>query len=37
MLSVAGLIADGKVEIDDTACIETSFPGFMEQLNALRA
>jgi 3-phosphoshikimate 1-carboxyvinyltransferase len=28
MLSVAGLIADGTVEIDDTACIETSFPGF---------
>lgn len=32
MLSVAGLIAEGKVEIDDTACIETSFPGFEKLL-----
>ncbi|OGB86851.1 3-phosphoshikimate 1-carboxyvinyltransferase [candidate division WOR-1 bacterium RIFCSPLOWO2_02_FULL_46_20] len=27
-LTIAGLIADGETTIDDTACIETSFPGF---------
>jgi len=37
MLSIAGLIADGQVEIDDTACIETSFPGFKQILSEIRA
>jgi len=27
-LAVAGLVADGETIIEDTACIETSFPGF---------
>jgi 3-phosphoshikimate 1-carboxyvinyltransferase len=27
-LSVAALGADGPVEIDDTACVAKSFPGF---------
>ncbi len=35
-LAIAGLVADGPVEMDDTACIATSFPGFMAQLDALR-
>jgi 3-phosphoshikimate 1-carboxyvinyltransferase len=35
-LTIAGLVADGPVEMDDTACIATSFPGFMAQLASLR-
>ena len=31
-LAVAGLCADGSVTVDDTACIETSFPGFADAL-----
>ncbi len=27
-MAVAGLVADGETAIEDTACIETSFPGF---------
>ena len=29
-LSIAALGADGPVEIDDTACVAKSFPGFPE-------
>jgi len=32
-LAIAGLIADGETIIDDTACIETSFPGFEKLLH----
>ena len=35
MLAVAGLIADGKTEIENTGCIETSFPGFDKLLKSL--
>jgi len=34
-LAIAGLIAEGETEIDDTACIETSFPGFEKLLNEI--
>lgn len=33
--AVAGLFAEGETVIDDTACVETSYPGFAEQLHAL--
>jgi 3-phosphoshikimate 1-carboxyvinyltransferase len=32
MAAIAGLIAEGETVIEDTACIETSFPGFEETL-----
>jgi len=31
-LAVAGLIAEGETIIEDTECIETSFPGFEKLL-----
>jgi 3-phosphoshikimate 1-carboxyvinyltransferase len=34
-LAVAGLVAEGETVVEDTACIETSFPGFAETVNAL--
>ncbi len=34
-LAVAGLCADGPTVIDDTDCIATSFPGFVQSLNEL--
>jgi len=34
-LIVAGLIASGETTIEDTECIETSFPGFEETLHQL--
>ncbi len=34
-LAVAGLVADGPTVIEDTACIATSFPGFVAIMNAL--
>jgi 3-phosphoshikimate 1-carboxyvinyltransferase len=34
-LIVAGLMADGPSVVEDTACIATSFPGFLPTLNAL--
>lgn len=33
--AVAGLFAEGETVIEDTACVETSYPGFAEQLRAL--
>ena len=35
-LTVASLFADGPVEIDDTACIAKSFPGFLETFENLK-
>lgn len=35
--AIAGLVAKGKTEISDTDCIATSFPGFFELLDSLRA
>jgi len=34
-LTVAGLIADGETTIDDVACIDTSFPQFMNILSGM--
>ena len=34
-MTIAGLLAEGGNEIDDVACIDTSFPGFMESLSNL--
>ena len=34
-LKVASLGADGPVEIDDTACVAKSFPGFLEMFETL--
>ena len=34
-LTVAGLVAEGETVIDDTACVATSFPSFVDTLNAL--
>jgi 3-phosphoshikimate 1-carboxyvinyltransferase len=33
--AVAGLVADGETIIDDTACVATSFPRFVETVNTL--
>ena len=35
-LTVASLFADGPVTIDDTACIDKSFPGFLELFERLK-
>jgi 3-phosphoshikimate 1-carboxyvinyltransferase len=35
--AVAGLVADGGIEIDDPACAEVSFPGFFTRLADLGA
>jgi 3-phosphoshikimate 1-carboxyvinyltransferase len=35
LLAVAGLVAAGETMVEDTACIETSFPGFVERLRTL--
>lgn len=32
---VAGLLAEGKTVVEDTDCIQTSFPGFMETFKSL--
>jgi 3-phosphoshikimate 1-carboxyvinyltransferase len=34
-LAVAALAADGETEIQDVACVETSFPGFADLLRAV--
>jgi 3-phosphoshikimate 1-carboxyvinyltransferase len=34
-LAVAGLVADGETLIEDTACVGTSFPTFVDTINAL--
>ena len=34
-LAIAGLIAEGETTIEDTACIETSFPGFENLLSSI--
>ena len=34
-LAVAGLIADGETVVEDTACVQTSFPSFVATLNSL--
>ena len=33
--TVAGLVADGPVEVDDPACAAVSYPGFTEALQRL--
>ena len=34
-LCVAGLVADGETVVEDTECIGTSYPGFVETVNRL--
>ena len=34
-LAVAGLLAEGSTEIEDAECVEISYPGFWDQLEAL--
>lgn len=34
-MAIAGLIAEGETTIEDTACIETSFPGFEDILKRI--
>jgi 3-phosphoshikimate 1-carboxyvinyltransferase len=34
-LAVAGLVADGETVVEDAACVQTSFPTFVDTLNAL--
>ncbi len=34
-LAVAGLVAEGETLIEDTACVATSFPTFVDTVNAL--
>ena len=34
-LAVAGLTAEGETVVEDTACVQTSFPTFVDTLNAL--
>ena len=34
-LIVAGLVADGETVVEDTECIGTSYPGFLETVNTL--
>jgi 3-phosphoshikimate 1-carboxyvinyltransferase len=34
-LAVAGLVADGETVIEDVACVQTSFPTFVELVNTL--
>jgi 3-phosphoshikimate 1-carboxyvinyltransferase len=34
-LAIAGLSATGGIQMDDVACVNTSFPGFFELLNRL--
>ncbi|MBI5025435.1 MAG: 3-phosphoshikimate 1-carboxyvinyltransferase [Nitrospirae bacterium] len=36
-MAIAGLVADGETTIEDTACVNTSYPGFMETLDKLRS
>ena len=35
-LSVASLLTDGTVKIDDTGCIDKSFPGFLKTIAKLK-
>jgi 3-phosphoshikimate 1-carboxyvinyltransferase len=34
---VLGLVSEGETIVDDVACVETSFPGFVARLRALGA
>ncbi|MEK7378947.1 MAG: 3-phosphoshikimate 1-carboxyvinyltransferase [Candidatus Binatota bacterium] len=36
-LAVAGLFSDGGIEIDDSACVDISFPGFFDLLEGVSA
>ena len=35
--AVAGLVASGDMDIEDTECVDPVFPGFFDQLDALRS
>jgi 3-phosphoshikimate 1-carboxyvinyltransferase len=34
-LAVAGLVADGETVVEDVACVQTSFPTFVDLINTL--
>ena len=34
-LAVAGLVAEGETVIEDVACVQTSFPSFVDLVNTL--
>jgi len=34
--AILGLLAKGKTRVKDTACIETSYPGFARQIALLQ-
>jgi 3-phosphoshikimate 1-carboxyvinyltransferase len=34
-LTVAGLVADGETVVEDVACVQTSFPTFVDLVNTL--
>jgi len=34
-LAIAGLLAEGETQVEDAECVEISYPGFWEQLEAL--
>ena len=36
-LAIAGLSANGGLQLDDAGCVDTSFPGFCDLLNRLRS
>ena len=36
-LIVAGMIAEGETVVQDTDCLDTSFPGFLEYLTKIGA
>ena len=36
-LMVAGLGADGKIEIDDEECVAKSFPGFIDVFERMKS
>ena len=35
-MAVAGMIADGDTDVEGADCVEISYPGFFDQLDALR-
>jgi 3-phosphoshikimate 1-carboxyvinyltransferase len=34
-MAVAGMIADGDTDVEGADCVEISYPGFFDQLEAL--
>jgi 3-phosphoshikimate 1-carboxyvinyltransferase len=36
-LAIAGLSTNDGLQLDDTGCVDTSFPGFFDLLNRMRS